>query len=147
MALHVVRTVRYFTKRGLSVRYLSSVKGKVPESDQNLKPYSVNKLRSWNSKWGVPPRSKRFGKEKMAELVMDDLFITKFIRGTFPMKEDHPVIVSRKENIVNITLPLMMDPIPMNFLVGYSEVILSEWLGCKVNVHPSCLLPKELLSP
>ena len=69
---------------------------------------------------GVPPRSKRFGKEKMAELVMDDLFIKKFIRGTFPMKEDHPVIVSRKENIVNITLPLMMDPIPMNFLVGYS---------------------------
>ena len=127
-------------------RPYSSTKGKVPENDKNLKPYSVNKLRSWNSRWGVPPRSKKFGKEKMAELTVDDLFITKFIRGTFPMNPDNPIIISRKENIINITLPLMMDPFTVNFLVGYSEKILSEWLGCQVNVNPSCVLPKDYLT-
>lgn len=130
-----------------STRLYSSPPGNVPESDKNLKPYSVNKLKSWNSRWGVPSRSKRFGKQKMAELAMDDLFITKFIRGTFPMNASHPIIVSRKENTINVILALMMDPIPVNFLVGLSETVLSEWLGCKVNVHPCCVLPKELISP
>ena len=124
-------------------RLYSSPQGKVPESDKNMKPYSVNKLRGWNSRWGVPPRSRRFAKQKMAELAMDDMFITKFIRGTFPMNIDHPIILSRKENIINITLPLMMDPIPANFLVGFTETVLSEWLGCKVNVNTCCVLPKD----
>lgn len=132
------------------IRYNSSpaataIKGKVPECDKNLKPYSVNKLRGWNSKWAVPPRSKRFGKEKSAELLMDDMFITKFIRGTFPMNEEYPIILGRKENTINITLPIMMDPIPLNFLVGYSERILSEWLGCSVTIRPSCVLPRQLI--
>ncbi len=128
------------------VQCYSSIQGNVPECDKDLKPYSVNKLRSWNTRWGVPPRSKKFGKEKMAELTVDDLFITKFVRGTFPMNPDNPIIISRKENIINITLPLMLDPVPLNFLVGYSEKILSEWLGCKVNVNPSCVLPKDFLT-
>ena len=144
MAVHTRLSKAYQLLSCLNRRSLSSVKGKTPVSDKNLKPYSIGKLKTWDSRWWIPTRG-RFTKEKMPELTIDDMFITNFIRGTFPMNIKNPVIISRKENIINVTLPLMMDPIPMNFLVGYSETLLSEWLGCIVYVKPCCVLPKELL--
>lgn len=116
------------------VKSSSQIKPRVPKSKT---PQAVGKLRTWDSRWAVPSRGRR-AKKLLSDLTFDDMFIRKFVRGTFPITDDNPVIVKRKENIVNVTFLLRLDPTNMYFLIGYSETLLSQWLGCKVYVRPIC---------
>ena len=108
-----------------------------PRTPRTKTPQAVGKFRTWDSRWAVPSRGRR-GKKLLSDLTFDDMFIRKFVRGTFPMTDDNPIIVKRKENIVNITFLLRLDPMNMYFLVGFSETLLSRWLGAKVYVKPIC---------
>ena len=116
------------------VKASSQIKPRIP---RNKRPQAVGNLRSWDSRWAVPTRGRR-GKKLLSDLTFDDMFIRKFVRGTFPMTDDNPIIVKRKENIVNITFLLRLDPVNMYFLIGYSETLLSRWLGAKAYVRPIC---------
>lgn len=95
-------------------------------------PYYIAVRKGWNSL----NTSSLVGVENTSQVTIDELFIRKFIFGTFHRLFLSEVIIKRRANLVVISgiVHHMISPTKMYFLIGYTEQILSYILKCPVKL-------------
>lgn len=77
------------------------------------------------------------GEDHTAERTVEDVFLRKFMRGTFPGCLADQLVLKRRANQVDICA-LVLRQLPAHkfyFLVGYSETLLSHFYKCPVRLH------------
>ena len=77
------------------------------------------------------------GEDHVAERTVEDVFLRKFMLGTFPGCLAEQLILKRQANQVEICA-LVLRQLPAHkfyFLVGYSETLLSHFHKCPVRLH------------
>ena len=70
-------------------------------------------------------------------MFIEDMFIRKFLKGTWSQMFLSEIIVKREHNTVRVAAiirPLVTNR-KMYFLLGYSEEMLSLWLKCPVKLE------------
>ncbi|XP_078005457.1 small ribosomal subunit protein uS3m isoform X2 [Phascolarctos cinereus] len=84
------------------------------------------------------------GEEGAAERTVEDVFLRKFLYGTFPGCLADEVVIKRQANQLVICLLLLqrMQPSKLYFLVGYSEELLSTFYKCPVRLSLQTLPTK-----
>lgn len=72
-----------------------------------------------------------------AETAVEDLFIRKFVTGTWHGLFLSEVIIKRQHNIIRIAgiIGRAISARKMYFLIGYTEELLSYWLQCPVKLE------------
>ncbi|KAJ6637105.1 28S ribosomal protein S24, mitochondrial [Pseudolycoriella hygida] len=96
-------------------------------------PHFIAHRKGWNSlnvsslEGGIRP----------AETVTEDIFIRKFMIGTFHSLVCSEVIIKRQHNHIRIAVILRqgITARKMYFLIGYTEELLSYWLQCPVTLE------------
>ncbi|XP_008055449.1 28S ribosomal protein S24, mitochondrial, partial [Carlito syrichta] len=77
------------------------------------------------------------GEDHAAERTVEDVFLRKFMLGTFPGCLADQLVLKRRANQVEICA-LVLRHLPAHkfyFLVGYSETLLSYFYKCPVRLH------------
>ncbi|XP_005396747.1 PREDICTED: 28S ribosomal protein S24, mitochondrial isoform X2 [Chinchilla lanigera] len=77
------------------------------------------------------------GEDHAAERTVEDVFLRKFMMGTFPGCLADQVVLKRQANQIEICA-LLLRQLPAHkvyFLVGYSETLLSYFYKCPVRLH------------
>lgn len=78
----------------------------------------------------------RFGR-RTSQTLTEDMFIRKFVTGTWHNLFLTELIIKRQANMIRIA-GIVLRAIParkMYFLIGYTEEILSYWLQCPVKLE------------
>ncbi|XP_070545106.1 small ribosomal subunit protein uS3mA-like [Ptychodera flava] len=101
--------------------------------EQANPPYRIGVRKSWNSLHTANLHEE----EGAPERTVEDVFIRKFIYGTFHNTLAAETIIKRRANQIIICLVLrrMMPPGKYYFLIAYSEALLSYWLKCIVKLE------------
>ncbi|KAJ9581131.1 hypothetical protein L9F63_023690 [Diploptera punctata] len=96
-------------------------------------PHFIAHRKSWNS-WNT---SNLEGGLRPAETAVEDLFIRKFMMGTWHNLFESEVIIKRQHNIIRIVgiVRQAINARKMYFLIGYCEELLSFWLQCPVKLE------------
>lgn len=82
---------------------------------------------------------------RSSETLLEDIFIRKFMTGTFHSLVCSEVIIKRQHNHIRIAA-IMRQGITarkMYFLIGYSEELLSSWLQCPVTLELQTIADKK----
>lgn len=111
--------------------------------EQANKPDMIGVRKSWNSF----NTSGLVDGLRSAETAHEDIFIRKFLHGTWPKMLVSDVIVKRRANqiILNFIAIRSMAPSKYYFLVGYTEEILSYLLKSIVKIElQTCDEPSDL---
>ncbi|KAI8520998.1 28S ribosomal protein S24, mitochondrial [Branchiostoma belcheri] len=105
-------------------------------------PHFIGVRKSWNS-WHT---SNLWEQPGAADRTFEDMFIRKFLQGTFHNCLADEIIVKRRHNTIFIALLLLrkLDPQKYYFLVGYTETLLSHFLKCPVKVEVS-VVPRKVI--
>ncbi|XP_031620227.1 28S ribosomal protein S24, mitochondrial [Contarinia nasturtii] len=112
---------------------------KTPKSDRPLTyemanpPWFIATRKSWNS-WNCSNLEDGLRPKQTA---VEDMFIRKFIVGTFPTLVCSEVIIKRQFNHIRISFLFRraITPSKYYFLIGFSEELLSYWLQCPVTLE------------
>lgn len=77
------------------------------------------------------------GGNRPSESVLEDMFIRKFMFGTWHRIFLSEIIIKRHHNIVRIAgiIKRNLDPKKIYFLTGYTEELLSYYLHCNVKLE------------
>lgn len=80
-----------------------------------------------------------------SETAIEDMFIRKFITGTFFSLVCSEVIIKRQFNHIRIAFIARraLNPTKMSFLIGYSEELLAHWLQCPITLELQTIANKE----
>lgn len=72
-----------------------------------------------------------------AEIAVEDVFIRKFVTGTWHNLFVSEVIIKRQHNIIRIAgiIQRTVSARKIYFLLGYTEELLSFWLQCPVKLE------------
>jgi small subunit ribosomal protein S24 len=72
-----------------------------------------------------------------AETAVEDIFIRKFMTGTWHNLFESEIIIKRQHNIIRIAgiVRQAISGRKMYFLIGYCEELLSFWLQCPVKLE------------
>lgn len=72
-----------------------------------------------------------------AETLCEDMFIRKFLAGTWHKLFLSEIIIKRQHNLIRIAGIVLrsLPPRKLYFLIGYTEEILSYWLQCPVKLE------------
>ena len=86
-----------------------------------------NSFNTSNLKDGVRP----------SETAMEDMFIRKFMSGTWHNLFLSEVIIKRQLNMIRVSGIVARNVLPrkMYFLIGYTEEMLTNWLQCPVKLE------------
>ncbi|XP_069689009.1 small ribosomal subunit protein uS3m isoform X2 [Periplaneta americana] len=123
-------------------RYRISPKGDKPLTYEMANPpHQIAHRKSWNS-WNT---SNLVGGLRPAETAVEDLFIRKFMTGTWHNLFESEVIIKRQHNIIRIAgiVSQGISPRKMYFLIGYCEEILGFWLQCPVKLELQTVSEKK----
>ena len=113
--------------------------------EQAVKPEQIGVHKSFNSfntgqledTYGVEKEVERGGATLSHKMFMEDLFIRKFLKGTWSGLFLSEIIIKRQHNTVRVAA--IIKPIniirKIYFLIGYSEEMLSLWLKCPVKLE------------
>lgn len=82
-------------------------------------------------------RKEEMGQDLPYKLLIEDMFIRKFMHGTFPEFIESEVIVKRQHNLVRIACLInrKVAAKKIYFLIGYTEEFLSFYLKCPVKLE------------
>lgn len=96
-------------------------------------PHFIAHRKAWNS-WDT---SALEGGLRAAETAIEDLFIRKFMLGTFQSLVLSEVIIKRQFNHIRIAaiIKQAIPPRKLYFLIGYTEELLSYWLQCPITLE------------
>uniref|UniRef100_A0A8B9PDX3 Mitochondrial ribosomal protein S24 n=1 Tax=Apteryx owenii TaxID=8824 RepID=A0A8B9PDX3_APTOW len=77
------------------------------------------------------------GEAGAAERTVEDVFLRKFLYGTFPGCLANEVVLKRRANLLVICLVVLQNlaPSKLYFLIGYSETLLSHFYKCPVRLE------------
>lgn len=91
------------------------------------------------------------GEKGSPSVIFEDIFIRKFLEGTFPTMyhDTTPIVIRRRQNLIDISIWMRENPITkgivekgiprLHFLHGYSEELLSRFLKCPVKLDIHCV--------
>ncbi|KAJ8938097.1 hypothetical protein NQ314_011609 [Rhamnusium bicolor] len=96
-------------------------------------PHQIAHRKSWNS-WNTTNIE---GGLRSSETAVEDVFIRKFMTGTWHNLFVSEIIIKRQHNIIRIAgiIQRSVGARKMYFLIGYSEELLSFWLQCPVKLE------------
>ncbi|XP_065574220.1 small ribosomal subunit protein uS3m-like [Artemia franciscana] len=96
-------------------------------------PYQIGHRKSWNS-WNT---CNLWEGLRSAETAVEDMFIRKFMSGTWHNLFASEIIIKRQHNMIRIGGIITRDLPPRKyyFLIGYTEELLSYWLQCPVKLE------------
>lgn len=74
---------------------------------------------------------------RSSETAVEDMFIRKFVMGTWHALFLSEVIIKRQHNLIRIAGIISRDVSArkMYFLIGYTEELLSYWLQCPIKLE------------
>ena len=122
--------------------------------EQSMKPTDIAYRKGYNSAntaqlEGTFLEREQIGQDLPHKTFVEDMFIRKFINGTFPEATLSEVIIKRQHNFVRIATIISrtrLNAAKVYFLIGYSEELLSYWLKCPVKLElQSAESDKELV--
>ncbi|XP_057665294.1 28S ribosomal protein S24, mitochondrial [Diorhabda carinulata] len=104
-------------------------------------PFQIAHRKSWNS-WNT---SNVDGGLRPSETAVEDMFIRKFMVGTWQGLFASEVIIKRQHNIIRIAgiITRSIHQRKMYFLIGYTEEFLSFWLQCPVKLELQTIADKK----
>nr|CAG4641340.1 EOG090X0I6M [Eulimnadia texana] len=104
-------------------------------------PHFIAHRKSWNS-WDT---TNIHGGLRSAETAVDDMFIRRFMAGTWHDLFVSEIIIKRQHNLIRIAGIIRQGILArkMYFLIGYSEELLSNWLQCPVKLELQTVPSKE----
>lgn len=110
--------------------------------EQAFKPEDIGHKKGFNSVntgqlEGTFLCKEEIGQDLPYKLLTEDLFIRKFMHGTFVEMIESEVIIKRQHNLVRIACIINRKILPrkLYFLIGYTEELLSFWLKCPVKLE------------
>lgn len=123
-----------FPKMNKSGVYQITKKGNLALTyEMAQKPHQIGVRKSWNS-WNT---STLYEENRAAETNWEDVFIRKFIEGTFPKLLLSETIIKRRHNVIYIA-GLMLRATGSRqfyFLIGYTEEMLGFILKCPIKLE------------
>ncbi|KAM4532075.1 small ribosomal subunit protein uS3m [Fundulus diaphanus] len=141
-----------FESRGLHVTAVCfknrAARIRIGKGDQPLTyeqahhPHQIAHRKGWLSQHASNIR----GEGGAAERTMEDVFIRKFMFGTFHGCLADEVVIKRRGNVL-IVCALMLQKMPPQkfyFLIGYSESLLSHFYKCPVKLEIQTLPSKAV---
>ncbi|CAH1247185.1 MRPS24 [Branchiostoma lanceolatum] len=105
-------------------------------------PHFIGVRKSWNS-WHT---SNLWEQPGAADRTFEDMFVRKFLQGTFHNCLADEIIIKRRHNTVYVAILLLrkLDPQKYYFLLGYTETLLSHFLKCVVKLEVS-VVPRKVV--
>ncbi|KRT83048.1 hypothetical protein AMK59_4545 [Oryctes borbonicus] len=104
-------------------------------------PHQIAHRKSWNS-WNT---SSTEGGLRTSETAVEDMFIRKFMKGTWHGLFMSEIIIKRQHNMIRIA-GIVLQSISsrkMYFLIGYTEELLSFWLQCPTKLELQTVSDKK----
>ncbi|EDW84705.1 uncharacterized protein Dwil_GK12989 [Drosophila willistoni] len=104
-------------------------------------PHFIGHRKSWNS-WNTSTLKDGL---RPSQTAIEDVFIRKFITGTWHALVCSEVIIKRQHNTIRIAgiIRQAISPRKVYFLVGYTEELLSYWLQCPVTLELQTVADKK----
>ncbi|CAH1962750.1 unnamed protein product [Acanthoscelides obtectus] len=104
-------------------------------------PHQIAHRKAWNS-WNT---SNIDGGIRPAQTAIEDVFIRKFVTGTWHNLFVSEVIIKRQHNIIRIAgiIRRGIGARKMYFLIGYTEELLSFWLQCPIKLELQTVADKR----
>lgn len=101
--------------------------------EQANPPYTIAHEKSWNT-WNT---SNLLDGLRKSETATEDLFIRKFLAGTWHRLFLSDTIIKRRGNLIVISGIVIrsLHPRKVYFLIGYTEEMLSQVLKCPVRIE------------
>ncbi|XP_008302971.1 small ribosomal subunit protein uS3m isoform X2 [Stegastes partitus] len=118
-------------------------KGEKPLTyEQAFHPHHIGHCKGWLSQH----TSNLKGEEGAAERTMEDVFIRKFMFGTFHGSLANEIVLKRRGNMLIVCALMIqkMSPLKFYFLIGYTETLLSHFYKCPVKLEVQTLQDKAV---
>ncbi|XP_043951846.1 28S ribosomal protein S24, mitochondrial [Gambusia affinis] len=110
--------------------------------EQAFHPHQIAHRKGWLSQHA----SNLKGEQGAAERTVEDVFIRRFMFGTFPGCLANEVVIKRRGNVL-VVCALMLQKMPPQkfyFFIGYSESLLSHFYKCPVKLEIQTLQEKAV---
>ncbi|XP_054468492.1 28S ribosomal protein S24, mitochondrial [Anoplopoma fimbria] len=110
--------------------------------EQALPPHHIGHRKGWLSQHTGNLK----GEEGAADRTVEDLFVRRFMFGTFHSCLANEIVIKRRGNVL-VVCALMLQKLPPQkfyFLIGYSETILSHLYKCPVKLEVQTLQDKAV---
>uniref|UniRef100_A0A9J8CRK4 Mitochondrial ribosomal protein S24 n=1 Tax=Cyprinus carpio carpio TaxID=630221 RepID=A0A9J8CRK4_CYPCA len=131
MATSLVRKTKLLSNRAARIRV---AKGDKPVTyEQAYHPHHIGHRKGWLSQH----TSNLQGEDGAAERVVEDVFIRRFMYGTFHGCLADEVVIKRRGNLLLICAVMIQKLLPSKFyfLIGYTEELLSHFYKCPVKIE------------
>ncbi|XP_051542211.1 28S ribosomal protein S24, mitochondrial-like [Myxocyprinus asiaticus] len=101
--------------------------------EQSYHPHHIGHRKGWLSQH----TSNLQGEDGAAERIVEDVFIRRFIYGTFHGCLADELVIKRRGNILVICALMIQKLLPtkLYFLIGYTEELLSHFYKCPVKME------------
>ncbi|XP_063974497.1 small ribosomal subunit protein uS3m [Diachasmimorpha longicaudata] len=129
-------------KNNRSGRHRPSLKHNKPLTyEMATTPEYLAHRKSWNA-WNT---SNIKDGNRPSETAVEDLFIRRFMTGTWHNIFVSEIIIKRQHNIIRIAgiIKQNMAPTKFYFLIGYTQELLSYWLQCPVKLELQSVVDRE----
>lgn len=106
----------------------------------------MNSVQQVSHSWALSPPGNLKGEDGAAERTVEDVFLRRFMFGTFHGCLANEVVIKRRGNML-IVCALMLQKLPPHkfyFLIGYSESLLSHFYKCPVKLEIQTLQNKAV---
>ncbi|XP_028654390.1 28S ribosomal protein S24, mitochondrial [Erpetoichthys calabaricus] len=116
-------------------------KGNKPVTyEQALPPHYIGHRKGWLTQ----NTSNLDNEQGAAERIIEDVFIRKFIFGTFHSCLANEIVIKRRGNAIIICAFFLQNLSPQKyyFLIGYTETLLSHFYKCPVKMEVQTLQEK-----
>ncbi|XP_070781096.1 small ribosomal subunit protein uS3m [Enoplosus armatus] len=110
--------------------------------EQALPPHHIGHRKGWLSQHTSNLR----GEGGAAERTTEDVFLRRFMFGTFHSCLANEIVIKRRGNVL-VVCALMLQKLPPQkfyFLIGYSESLLSHFYKCPVKIELQTLQDKAV---
>ncbi|XP_031731102.1 small ribosomal subunit protein uS3m [Anarhichas minor] len=110
--------------------------------ERALPPHQIGHRKGWLSQHTSNLR----GQEGAAERTIEDVFVRRFMFGTFHGCLANEIVIKRRGNVL-VVCALMLQKLPPQkfyFLIGYSESLLSHFYKCPVKLEVQTLQDKAV---
>jgi len=117
-----------------SGRFRVSIKQDKPLTyEEANKPHHIASRKAWNS---YNTSNFDYGLRK-SETAVEDVFIRRFMTGTWHNLFASEIIIKRQHNFIRIAgiVTRAVNQRKMYFLIGYTEELLSYWLQCPIKLE------------
>lgn len=108
--------------------------------EQALAPHHIGHRKGWLSQH----TSNLKDEDGAADRTTEDMFIRRFIFGTFHSCPANEIVIKRRGNLIVICCVMLqkLPPQKFYFLIGYSETLLSHFYKCPVKLEVQTLPDK-----